>query len=455
MNPAPQADSLAGPMTTETVRVPLHRNRDFLLLQAGQVLSDAGIQSTAIAYPLLVLAVTGSPAQAGLVGFVRVLALAVWGLPAGLAADRWNRKRLMITADAVRVVAVGTLAVTVLADVTAFWMIPLIAFVEGGGAALFHSAYAGALRSVVPAQQLPAAAGAQTGRMAAVRLVGPPLGGALFGLGRAVPFLFDAASYVFSILSVRAMRTPFQGERVPDPAPLRTRLVEGVRFLWNQPFLRACTLLFSLGDFIGPGIMLAVVVLGDRAGLSGAAVGLLVATFGASLLVGSMLSPLARRLLSVRAVLLLEFWTWIGCVAFVIWPSVYVLVAAIVPTALAIPSTNSVVHGYRIAMTPDRLIGRVESVHTTIALMIAPFGPLLAGILLDTAPDRVAIGVFAAAGLTLAVCATLSPALRSAPSLDDLAAIQTAAEQHATEQTAAELRAVGKPVAAPAERVDG
>src|SRR5947208_14431420 len=127
---------------------------------------------------------------------------------------------------------------------------------------------------------------------------------------------------------------------------------EGFRFLWTQPFLRTCALLFGLANFIGPGLLLAVVILGRRQGLSGGAVGALIAAFGACLLLGSFLSSFVRRLLPVRAVLVLELWTWAGCAAFVVWPNVYVLTASLLPTALAIPSTDSVVHGYRIAMTP-------------------------------------------------------------------------------------------------------
>src|SRR2546430_5526251 len=94
--------------------VPLRRNRDFMLLQAGQLLSNAGTQSTSIAYPLLVLAVTGSAAKAGVVAFARTLPAAVFALPAGLAADRWNRKWLMLAADGVRVLAIGGLAPAIL-----------------------------------------------------------------------------------------------------------------------------------------------------------------------------------------------------------------------------------------------------------------------------------------------------------------------------------------------------
>jgi len=400
---------------------PLRGNRDFVLLQLGQLLSNAGTQTTAIAYPLLVLALTGSAAKAGVVSFARVLPLALFALPAGLAADRWSRKRLMIAADGVRVLAVGALAASILLDQIVFWALPLFAFVEGGGGALFSAAQAGALRAVVPPRQLPAAAGVQTGRQAAVSLAGPPLGGALFGLARALPFLVDAVSYAFSTLSLLAMRTPFQEEREPDRSSLRARLAAGFRFLWDQPFLRTCAFLYGLTNFVGPGVLLAVVVVGTRQGLSGAEVGALVSAFGGCLLLGSFLSPLVRRLLPARSVLLLELWTWPGCALFLVWSNVYVLVASLLPTAIAIPSTDSVVTGYRIAITPDRLLGRVESVRTTISLLIAPLGPLAAGSLLEAVSARATVAVLAGFGLVLAAWGTLSPAIRAAPSLDELA----------------------------------
>jgi hypothetical protein len=400
--------------------VPLRRNRDYVLLQIGQLLSSAGTQTTSIAYPLLVLAITDSPAKAGIVAFARTLPAALFALPAGVAADRWSRRRLMIAADAVRVLAVGSIAAAILFDQIEFWQIPLVAFVEGAGAAVFSAAQVGALRAVVPPRQLPAAVGAQTGRQAAVQLAGPPLGGALFGLARALPFIVDAVSYAFSTLSLLAMRTPFQEKREPDLASLRSRLAEGFRFLWSRPFLRTCAMLYGLTNFIGPGLLLAVVVVGQRQGLSGGEVGALVAAFGACLLLGSLLSPLVRRLLPVRAVLLLELWMWLGCAVFLVWPSVFVLTAGLLPAALAIPSTDSVVRGYGIAMTPDRLLGRSESVRSVIALLIAPLGPLTAGVLLGVVSARATIAVFVAAAVVLAVWGTLSPSIRTAPTLDEL-----------------------------------
>jgi len=68
--------------------VPLRKNRDFVLLQVGQTLSTIGSESTGIAYPLLVLAVTHSPVEAGVVGFARILPWALFGFLAGAAVDR-------------------------------------------------------------------------------------------------------------------------------------------------------------------------------------------------------------------------------------------------------------------------------------------------------------------------------------------------------------------------------
>jgi len=399
--------------------VPLHRNRDFVLLQAGQLLSAAGTQTASIAYPLLVLAVTGSPAQAGLVAFVRMLPMALLALPAGLAADRWPRKALMIAADVVRALAIACLAIAVALDEAALWAILVIGLVEGAGTAVFHTAQTGALRAVVPVRQLPAAAAVQSGRRAAVTVVGPPLGGVLFGVGRALPFIADAISYAFSSLALLAMRTPFQEQRSRERTPLRAQVAEGYRFLWSQPFLRACSFYYGLANFVAPGLLFSLVVVAEQQGLSGGEVGLLVAIFGVCVVIGSPLSALVRRRLPASTVMLLEPWAWLACAAFLVWPNAYVLAASIVPAALAIPSTDSIGHGYRMAMTPDRLLGRVEAVWTTTALTIAPLGPLVAGLLLADSP-RAAIGVFVVFSLALALYGTFNPAIRAAPRLSEL-----------------------------------
>jgi MFS family permease len=387
------------------------------MFQSGQLLSNVGSQATAIAYPLLVLALTHSATNAGLVATARLLPQALFAIPAGVASDRWNRRTLMLLADGLRVLAVGALAIAVAAGHPRLWLITLVAFVEGGGSALFSACQAGVLRAVVPLEQLPEAAGTQSGRTAAVQLVGPPAGGALFELARALPFGVDVVSYALSTLSLLWMRTPFQEERPPDPSSLRARVGEGVAYLWHQPFLRTCALLYGLLNFLSAGLLFSLVVIGRNEGLSGGEVGLLVALFAGTVLLGSVLSPRFRRRLSLRAVLLLEIWAWLGCAVFVIWPSAFVLAAGLVPVGLAIPSTDSVVNGYRMAITPDRLLGRSESVRSAITLSIAGTAPLLAGLLLARTTPRVTIGCFAVAAAVLALWGSTAAELRHPPPL--------------------------------------
>jgi predicted MFS family arabinose efflux permease len=377
---------------------------------------------SSIAYPLLVLALTGSPAKAGIVGFAQIVPYPLLVLPAGVGVDRWNRRRVMIVADVVRAVALASLAAAIALDRLTFPQIVVVALVEGTMFAFFNIAELGAMRSVVPAAQLPAAAAVEQARVSAVILAGPPLGGFLFGIGRALPFLVDAVSYAFSLISLLAMRTPFQEERERDTAPLRTQALEGFHWLWRHAFLRTCALLFGASNFAWNALFLIVVVAGRSEGLSSAAIGGVIAGFGGLNLIGSMFATRLQRTLSVRAIVLGALWLAVGVGAYVVRPTVYALVAGVVPLCLVNPALNATIIGYRVAITPDRLLGRVASVARLLAQIGAPLGPLVAGLLLESLSARATVGLVTLWFAGLALWATLSPAIRAAPSLDELAA---------------------------------
>ena len=394
----------------------LSRNRDFLLFQAGQLLSATGSSLSTVAYPLLVLALTHSPAKAGLVAFARLLPAPLLALPAGIASDRLDRRRVMLASDAVRAVAIGGLALVVWRHAV-FWPVPLLAFVEGAGDVFFGACLGGVLRSVVPPEQLPAAVAVQQGRSAVVGIAGPPLGGALFAVARAVPFALDAASYAFSFAALAAMRTPFQQQRERRPLRIRADLAEGFRFLWAQPFLRTTSFFYAVGNLTIPALLFVVIVVGRRHGLSGGEIGLLLALFSACILVGSMLSGLARSRLRLRSVVLLEAYTGLLGIAFVAHPSLPVLVAAILPQAFVLPVTDSYVIAHRLAATPDHLLGRAEAARMMIVRTAAPTGSLLAGVLLSATSSRLTVAVFVGLNVLLAVYATGARALRTPPPL--------------------------------------
>lgn len=410
-------------MTTGSLR----HNRDFVLLQVGLLLSTTGSAAAGVAYPLVVLAVTDSPALAGVASFAAMLPRVLCGPIAGVMADRYNRKALMILADAFRAFAVGSVALALWLDALPYWQIPVVALIEGALSSVFGPAAAGMLRSIVPVDQLPTAVATQQARSSVAQLGGPAAGGALYAVNRALPFLADAASYIFSMLAVSLLRTPSHSTPKQDRRRLRSDLAEGWRFLWGQPFLRTTTFLYGLINPVGPSVLFALVVVCEQQNVSPATIGVLLAAFSSCLLLGSLLSGFARRRLSSRAIMLLELWAWPGPLLFALWPNAYVLAASLLPVALAIPVTDSVVVSYRLAVTPDRLVGRVESVRSTLALALTPFGSLLAGLLLTALPARLAVLVLASATVALAIWGVLSPALRNLAGLDEERAVPVVA----------------------------
>jgi MFS family permease len=410
-----------GRPAAERELVPLRRNRDFVLLQVGQALSTIGSEASAIAYTLLVLALTGSPAKAGLAAFARLLPYALFALPAGVASDRFNRKWLMIWADVVRVLALGSLAITIGTGHVSLAQILIVAFIEGTMFVVFNIAEIGAVRSVVPAVQLQSAFATEQARMSTVYLVGPPLGGALFGLARSLPFLVDAISYAFSTGTLLAMRTPFQEEREEqETAGIWTQIKEGLAWLWGHPYLRTCALLFVGANFLFGALDLVLIVAAQRQGYSSAVIGGLVSLTGAFSLLGSIAAPRFLRLLPMRAVLVLSAWLSVGIVAFVIEPNVLVLVAGTAPLIFFNPTVNAMVIGYRVAIVPDRLQGRVNSVARSLALLAFPLGPVVAGLLLASYSVRTAAAFVLAGFVILAIVTTANRAIRGAPSFDEV-----------------------------------
>jgi predicted MFS family arabinose efflux permease len=394
--------------------VPLRRNRDFLLFQTGSLLSTFGSGISGIAYPLLTLALTHSAAKTGYVGAVEFLPLVILSAPAGIAADRFDRRRLMIAADAVGAIALATLGTAVLTGHATFWLVVVVAFVDTTGAVLYRSGSSGAMKAVVPTPQLADASSVAMARMSTVRLVAPPIGGALYDLARGIPFLVDAVSYAFSTAALLLMKTPFQEERVPGT---RTPFREGLSYFWGIPFLRTTTGMIAASNLVAAGAPIALIILAHRQGLSALAIGGFIAIQGVMLLLGSALSPVLRRRFPMRAILLSEFWMALVYVAFIVYPSVYVLAVCVSLHAFWFPNTDSAIQAYSYMLIPDRLLGRAMAAASTLRAASAPLGPLLAGLLLSHTSPQAAIAVLAAPVVIAAVLGTLSDSIRDLPSL--------------------------------------
>ena len=196
---------------------PLWRNLQFQLLWTGQTAATLGTSVADIAYPLAILALTGSPAQAGLFGAVQAAAGVAAGLPGGHLADRFDARRIVVAAEA------GRAAVTagvVLALVLGQFSLPVLlaaAALLGVGQSIAAAARYLLLRSAVPPAQLTRALAQDEVRMNGAQLAGPALGGSLYAvraLAHAVPFLFTAVSFALSLLAALLVRISPQ-----EPAP--------------------------------------------------------------------------------------------------------------------------------------------------------------------------------------------------------------------------------------------
>lgn len=396
--------------------LPLRRNRDFVLLQTGQALSTVGSEAGAVAYTLLVLSLTHSPAKAGLVGFVRLAPWPLFALPTGVAVDRWNRKWLMIFADVVRVLAVGLLGIVIATGHVTLAFIAIVAFVEGTMYVLFNIAEIGAVRSVVAGEQLPRAFATEQARLSSVYLAGPPLGGFLFGLGRSLPFVFDSVTYAFSTGTLLAMRTPFQEERsAADERNVRAEIKEGLSWLWSHTFLRMCALLFAAGNFTWGAIELTIIVAARHEGFHPAAIGGFISVIGGLSLLGSIAAPRFHRLLSMRATIIVNSWLALGIGLYLVRPSVFVLLVGTAPAVFFGPTLNAMIIGYRVRIVPDRLQGRVNSVARSLALVALPLGPIVAGLLLGALSTRATVVFLFVWLLALAIVTTASRTIRAAP----------------------------------------
>lgn len=395
------------------------RNRDFTLLWTSQVGSTIGTRVTAVAYPLLVLALTGSPTLAGVVAFAQTLPFLLLYLPAGAWVDRWALRRLMVGCELGRGVALGSIALVVgLGGLDAVTVphVAAVAFVEGCLFVLFDLAEGNALPHLVTADQLPTAVAYNQGRIQAADLVGQPLGGALFSIAPGLPFVVDAVTYVLSGGAIAAIRSRLQGERVPVTTRLREQIAEGLRFVWRDRFLRDTV---AVVGGINLGFNALTLVLIVRAGDLGATptqIGLMFGLYGAGGILGALLAARVHRGVPGRVLLVAIAWLWAGMTAgYVFAPSALWLGLISAVGSFFGPIFNVVVMAAVYRLVPEGLLGRVRSSIKLVAWGTIPIAGLLGGVLAEHLGPTAALLSVAGVMLAMAVLTTLSPGLRTLP----------------------------------------
>jgi predicted MFS family arabinose efflux permease len=394
---------------------PLWRNRNYLLLWSGQAISSVGGEASQLAFPLLILAVAHSPAQAGLAGALRALAYLLLGLPAGALVDRWDRKRAMMLCDAGRALALGSIPLALTFNALTMAQIYVVSLVEGALYVFFTLAESAALPRVVAKSQLPAATAQNEVTGGVVTLLGPSLGGTLFGVARALPFLVDAVSYAFSVLSLSWIRLPFQEERKPQTQSLRADMREGLVWLWREPVIRTIALLHSGVVLSYSGMMLLVLVIAERQHTAPYAIGLMFGLSGIGGIIGALLGSQVQKRLGLGPIM---FYAFLGFS--LLWP-LYGIVSS--PLALGfilgafwvVDEIYDVAQiSYRLALIPDALRGRVNGAFRLLIFSCDALGVGLTGLLLQQVGVGLTVAIFEAALLLLTAAALLSRSLRAA-----------------------------------------
>jgi predicted MFS family arabinose efflux permease len=402
----------------------LFRNRDYMLLWSGQVVSTLGSSASYVVYPLLILAITDSPAAAGIAAALGSLPYLIFSLPAGALIDRWDRKRVMINCDVGRALTVASIAIALWLDALTVWQLYIAAFVEGTFFVFFNIAEVAALPRVVPKEQLPQASAQNEAAFATAHIVGPSVGTLLYqGLGRGAPFVADAISYVASVVSLTLIGTPFRAAPATQAKMnLRGEIAEGLRWLWGQPLIRYMAFLTGSINLVNAGTGLIVIILAQDLGARPVDIGLIFSIGGIGGIIGSLVGGrVQKRFTFGQAIIALM---WIESLLFPLYAIVpqYLLLGVVFALLYFIgPIYNVVQFSYRLALIPDALQGRVNSTFRLLAFGMMPIGAALSGFLIERVGVVPAVVVFSLWYVFLAIMTTVNRHVREARPLEQLA----------------------------------
>jgi MFS family permease len=397
--------------------VPLRRNGPFQLLWTGSSASSLGIAVADVAYPLAILAVTGSPAGAGLFAAVQVAGQLLAGLPAGHLADRRDQRRILIVSEAGRALITAGLAAALVLGVFTLPLLLAAAALLGAGQAVSSAARLLLVRAAVPPGQLTRALTQDEVRINGASLAGPPVAGALYGLralAHATPFLFTAGLFEVSLLCALLLKKgPFKaasGRAAPSPPPApagggqrsempgqRSGMFSGVTALLGDPVLRAVVLLLTAVNTAGVGLDLIAIVILRQQSVSSGMIGIALAGGAVGGLAGA---PLVRPLHRIRPGVLLLAVCAVQVPLFALltvgygpWWIAGVLFAAM----LGLPAIRVLLDVLILRPSPEGERGRVAGAVMTLLGLGMPAGYAAAGLLLQFFSARTAMLIMAAA----------------------------------------------------------
>ncbi len=255
---------------------PPRLGRDFRWLMSSSWISNIGDGIALAAGPLLVASQTHDPLLVAAAGFLQRLPWLLFGLYAGVIADRYDRRRVVVMVDLGRAAVLTVLAVSILTDTVNVGVVLAAMFVVGTAEAFADTS----TNTLLPMLVKPSDLGVANARLIfgfiiANQMAGPPIGAALFVLGRAVPFIAQATFIALGAILVSRIATSTRATNDDHP-PARRQIVEGLQFLWRNPPVRTLTLtIVSFNVTFGAAWSVLVLYASERLGLGGVGFGLL------------------------------------------------------------------------------------------------------------------------------------------------------------------------------------
>jgi predicted MFS family arabinose efflux permease len=249
-------------------------------------------------------------------------------------------------------------------------------------------------------------------------LLGTPIGGFLFDLGRTLPFVADALSYAISLVTLVLIRAPFEETRTAERRHVLVEIREGFTWLLGQPYILITNLIASVSNGLFQIVVLVVIVAQQHRGATGSLIGLTLAGLGFGGLVGSLTGGWLARRVRPNTIVLITIWVWAAITPLVGLIENTAVLMAVLASISGVGAVWNIANGtIYFRLIPDRLIGRVSSVASLTAFGALPLGALAAGLLVQAFGPATA-GLLTGAGMfTLAAAATAVPSVRRGPAV--------------------------------------
>jgi MFS family permease len=422
----------------------LWRHADFLKLWAAETVSQFGSQITGIALPLVaVLTLHATAFQVAALGTVDFLPFLLFSLPAGVWVDRLPRRPILVIADLGRAFALASVPLAAVLHHLTLGQLYVVGFVTGTLTVFFDVSYQSYLPSLVDRAHLVDGNAKLEISRSAAQIGGPGVGGVLVRAFTA-PYavIADAASFLWSAAFVFAIRrVEVVAERAGERTSMRHELVDGLKYLVRHPYWRAISISTATFNFCNNLAFSILIVYAVRTlHMSALAIGLTLALGNGGALIAAFLAgKIGTRLGVGRAIALGAAVASLPLVLVPLAPVSFpipFLVASFTLVGFGVVLYNVTGISLTQALTPERLLGRVNASRRFIVWGTIPLGSLAGGGLASTIGLRPTMFVGTIAAALNIVPILLSP-LRSVVEMPEHAEEEPAAEAFLPTEAAA------------------